>query len=326
MKNYKRSDIFEIPLEDLSVDPTRFQYKLIQYDRMGSTNSLLGVRKWDPNLAGTILVWHDKDSDKIYVVNGHNRYSKALSLGVKVLSCQFIKADNQRIARSIGALKNISEGSGNPIDAAKFFRDSRLSLEKIRQKGLLPDSRLVINGLILSGLSEPLFDRLLSDRLSIKDALIIGQCVSSDRQDELICVLDNGVTGSELLEYCHILNSTVKQSFQDGLFDIESLIPSFIEKAKLLAWIKSKLSKEKRIFSVVSRNKDELERVGNSIDAVASSTIADRAKTALVMFDQLKLQSGELSRIINSGINGNRENCYSQVLNFLNDSSLLLTT
>lgn len=324
MKKYPRADIFNIPIGDLAVDPVRFQYKLIQYDKHGSTNSLKGVKKWDPNLAGSLLVWLDPTVDQIYVVNGHNRYSKALALGVDSIPCQFIKARSARSARSIGALKNISEGAGTAIDAAKFFRDSKLSRYEVTRKGLLPDNKLVREGLDLSQLCDPLFDRLLYDRLSIKDGLIIGGKVPSDRQSELIEILDRGVTGSELSEYCELLLTTEQQTTQGGLFDLSEIVPNLLEKAKLIAWTKARLSKERRIFSTVARNKQQLETAGNSIDQVASATIADRAKTAIDLFDALKLQSGRLSDLINQGLKGDREAYYGQVLDLLSSDHLTL--
>lgn len=324
MKKYPRSDIFNIPIEDLAVDPARFQYKIVQFDKHGSTNSLKGVKRWDPNLAGSLLVWEDRD--QIFIINGHNRYSKALGLGVKTLPCQFIKAKTARSARSIGALKNISEGAGTAIDAAKFFRDSKLDRDQVSRKGLLPDNKLVRDGLTLSQLNDTLFDRLIYDRLSIKDGLIIGSKLPIARQNEIIPVLDNGTTGNDLAEYCELLLLTTEQTVtQTGLFGLSNgFCSDLVDKAKLIAWTKARLSKEKRIFSTVAKNAAELETAGNKINQLSSAGIADRCKQAILLFDQLKLQSGPLSDLINSGLKLDREQYYSQVLESLNQNVLNL--
>lgn len=310
-----------IPLADLSVDPKRFQYKLITYDSHGSTNSLLGVKAWDENLEGILLVWLDPIDGKTYVINGHNRYSKALSLGVKELPCKFIQSDNDKQARAIGALVNIAEGKGNAIDAAKFFKDSDLTESQIKQSGKLPMTQSTVkDGLALSKLESFLFDRVVAGLLSIEDGAIIGNALGPDLQAEIMPVLDK-LSGKELAEYCELINAAQQETIEQvSLFGADTSIQTnAIEQAKVIAYTKARLKKDRRIFGTVARNKAALEQANNSIDKETSESIANKASHALAWFDQFKLQAGELRTLINAAANEamDRDSYYESVLALL---------
>jgi hypothetical protein len=321
MKKYPRSDVFSIPIEDLKTNPKKFQYKLIIYDCHGSTNALLSVKKWDETLAGTILVWLDPIDNQIYIVNGHNRYSKAKALKVKSLKCEFINAKNAQQARSIGALKNIAEGMGNAIDAAKYFRDSELSENEIKRKGILPLSSLIVkNAISLSKLNDYLFGWVIEDRLSIKDGVIIGNYLPLDRQVEIIDVINKGVSDKALLEYCQLITGYDQSQGQLGLFG-EEFANTAIKKAEIIAYTKQRLTQESKLFGTVAKNSNLLELGNNVIDEKASKDVSKTAKNALLLFDQLKHQSGKLSQLITEVASGliDRDYYYGEVITVLSN-------
>lgn len=319
---YPRADVFLIPIEDIKCDPYRFQFKIIQYDRNGATNSLKGVTRWDDILCGSLLVWLDPHDGNIYVINGHNRYSRAISLGIKNLKCEFITASDAIEARSIGALKNISEGNGSPLDVAKFIRDSGRSPQALIRKGKIPDTKLVQNGIAIAKLTDPLFNMVLGGKLSEKDAITIGSIVPLDKQNEIIPVLDK-ISGKALLEYCLIAINSTQPTIQTDLFgNIEIVDNSLITRAKNIAAIRSRLASEKRLFSTVAKNSDKLERGNNKIDRLTSATIADCAKTALIAFDTLKLQSGKLASLITDYQKAPSE-AYKAIVALLSDPQMI---
>jgi hypothetical protein len=321
MKKYPRSDVFSIPIEDLRTDPKKFQYKLLIFDSYGSTNSLLGIQKWDETLAGTILVWLCPTDNNIYIVNGHNRYSKAKSFNVKTLKCEFINAKTAKQARSIGALKNIAEGMGTAIDAAKYFRDSGLNESQIKQKGILPLSSLIVkNAIELSKLNDYLFGWTIEERLSIKDGVTIGKYLPLLRQPEIIEVILKGVTDKALVEYCQLITGYDPSLGQLGLFGQE-FEDTAIKKAEIIAYTKQRLAQESKLFGTVSKNANLLELGNNTIDKKTSKNISDTAKTALQLFDQLKLQTGKLSHLISEVASGliDRDYYYGEVLTLLSN-------
>lgn len=85
-------------------------------------------------MAGIIQVWQDPKDKNVYVVNGHNRLELEKKLGIPKRPARFLKAKSAKEARSIGALTNIAEGRGNARDAAKFFRDSGISVRDLEKR------------------------------------------------------------------------------------------------------------------------------------------------------------------------------------------------
>ncbi|WP_146141216.1 hypothetical protein [Stenomitos frigidus] len=93
----------QVSTSSIKLDPERFQYKVV-HGKAGETGSLTGVKKWDPDIAGIVQVWHDPQDGQDYAVNGHNRAALANRLQVPTLDVRYIHAKDATEARSIGAL------------------------------------------------------------------------------------------------------------------------------------------------------------------------------------------------------------------------------
>lgn len=308
------SGIAEVDVNKLGVDPKRFQYKLIgQHNSSGTVGSLSGVKKWDADLAGIIQIWNDPADGKTYVINGHNRTERAKSLGVEKITAKFIKANTAEEARAIGALTNIAEGRGNALDAAKFFRDSGISRQDLEAKGIPMREKIATDGLALSNLSEPLFDRVVQGSIPEQRAVVIGQSLKDHKQQqELVEMLEKEekkgrkITNETIKELTDMITSApTVESDQGGLFGLLGFEPESrslaLEKAQIQANLKRQLSKEKKLFGTVGKSKaaSDLEKAGNKINVDASSQIAETASKALDAFDQEKSLSGEVSKLIN---------------------------
>ena len=168
--------------QDISFDPDRFQFKGNYDKKTGSTGSLKGVKKWNRDLAGVVLVWRDPANGTVYVVNGHNRVSKALELLAKgdvdasEIIIKEIKAETPEEAMVIGAITNISEGKGSEIDAAKIFRNNtKLSDAELEQMGVDLNGKLARVGRGLAGLNDDLFTMVVNGKMHIDNGEIIGR-------------------------------------------------------------------------------------------------------------------------------------------------------
>jgi hypothetical protein len=308
------SGIAEVDPKKIAVDPQRFQYKILgAQTKSGSVGSLSGVRKWDPNLAGIIQVWRDPKDGKVYVINGHNRLDLANQLNVPKVTARFLKAQSPEEARSVGAMTNIAEGRGTPIDAAKFFRDSGLGKQDLDRKGIPMREKIATDGLALSKLSEPLFNRVVQGGLPEPRAVTIGSILSDHKQqDELVKLVDQREKRGKRIDNdtIHELSQMVaeaprKEESQGGLFDLLGFTPETrslaIEKAQIQAGIKKQLARERKLFGTVgkSRAASELEKAGNKINVEESAEISETASKALEAFDKEKGLSGRVSSALN---------------------------
>jgi hypothetical protein len=293
---------------DIVFDPGRFQYKLNATEGTGEVGSLSGVRKWDPNLAGVMSVWKDPADGQVYVVNGHNRLSLARRLGAEEVTVRFLNAANATEARAIGAMQNIAEGAGTPMDAAKFFRDTGIkSQQDVEARGLPLGSGQAEKGLRLSKLPGDVFNAVVRGDLTVnRGAIIGGSGLDEAKQREVFKMVSarKGIADQTLLEMVeHAAASEQRTQTTMSLFgETQEAKDNLITRAKLSAALKSKIAREKRLFTTVSKAKAATtlqQKGGNVINQEQSAKVAGEASEALEVFKRLKSSSGPISSALN---------------------------
>jgi hypothetical protein len=300
----------ELTPDQIKVDPKRFQYKIIgEYTKTGEVGSLSGVQRYDPNLAGIIQVWQDPADGETYVVNGHNRLALANRLGAEKVAVRYLDVKDATEARAVGALTNIAEGRGTPLDAAKFFNDTGLSKADLDAKGIPMREKIATDGLALSKLEPALFRQVINGDLSTERGVIIGGSgLDGVQQKSLVELIgkqpkNKNITNEVVSELVDTVKASTSQTnFVLDLFGGSDVtVNNAIEKAKLQAQIKKKLSKDKKLFGTVSKSTaaKQLEAAGNVIDIATSSKISMDAAKTLAVFDSLKNLSGPISSKIN---------------------------
>jgi len=292
----------------IEVDPERFQFKL-GHGAQGEVGSLRGVRKWDENLAGVVSVWQDPADGKTYVVNGHNRLGLAKRHGAEGLTVRYLKAASAAEARAIGALQNIAEGAGTPVDAAKFFRDSNIrSQTDVEKLGLPLSSGRAAQGLGLARLPAEMFRSVVDGDLSASRGAIIGNSgLDGPKMSEIGKLLRQrkNISDGTLAEFVEALAVSERQSQQT--FDLfganETLVDNGLARAELTNAIAKKISKEKRLFKMVSNSQAAAtlaEKAGNVINKGESAEVASAADQLGRTFKALKNVSGPMATAINA--------------------------
>jgi len=326
------NEVCKISVTLLNLDPKRFQYKLI-HGSTGSTGSLREIKQWDSNLAGLILVWRDPFDGKTYVVNGHNRVTLAMNLGVSDLWVRYINADTDIEARAIGALANIADDKGTAIDAGKFFRDRKLNAGNL-PKNIDMKKTICSQGLAIANLHDDLFDYLVQGEMSLAIAVAIGETLSDrDLQVDLYELLKKekrNISADVIRELADIVLNASRQN-SVTLFDLGCFMASnALHLAELQAYIKHRLSRDRRLFRTVakSRNAESLSRANNHIDRDKSAQIADESDYVLRLFDELKAYKNSVTQLLNEFADrlGNGENCkddcYTAICEYLTSVTL----
>ena len=313
---------------DLSVDPARFQYKISGIDpKTGVTKELSAVKKFNPLLAGQLLVWHDPEDGKTYVVNGHHRAELAqrsphwdedeTGWGWHgELNVQYIPAMNAKEARAMGALANIAEGRGTATDAAKFMRDTGAGVDDLASRGISLSGRIAADAPSLAGLHPTVFQSLTNGMTTEGRALAIGRYLSdADLQHKLFQEIQKKERSSgakeipdshvsEMAREMDLAGKTKVSTGQKGLFgdDAEDWSESLIfQRADLKAALRRELSAEKSTFRAVSTDARVARISGageNKLDTETNRSRAESAGEALWAFDKLANAKGELSDAI----------------------------
>jgi len=307
--NRLRGDIRTMRTEDIYAAPQEFQYKEginAQGEQMGQ--SLGGVGRWDPNAEGVLEVFSDPRDGKTKVVNGHNRLALAKRLGIPSLRVEEVNATTPASARAAGALSNISAGNGTPFDAAKFIRSTGLTDQaQLQAAGIPLDKGWGRQGLALSKLPPDIFQDAVNGEQRLGRYVALGESgLDEPGMRGAYQVLKQRPkmtedTFREVLDQAKQQGNVVAPSAQGGLFGDEVLNP-MLQRAELVADVRSGLAKDRRLFGFATRNADALSEAGaTTIDTAAAGQRVADAQQALGLFDTLKNQAGPVGELLSKG-------------------------
>src|SRR5579885_2938697 len=300
-----------VPTASLAVDPERFQFKL-GMGKGGAGDELRGTDTFNPLLGGVLAVWHDPADGKDYVVNGHHRYELAQRTKHPELAVRYIDAKDAREARAWGALINIAEGRGTPVDAAKFLRDSGCTPEELRRFGISLKGKLASDGSALSRLADGIFHAVATEQIPVEQGVVIGRELPNEAdQNTLFDVVrreqDRGreVPVKVLTEMAREIREPPRKggTGQPDLFGgIEDPGSLFVERNDAKARLRYLLAREASTFGGAARakTKELLEsKAGNILDTEKNKEIAEQGRQHLAAFDQLANRKGQVSDLIN---------------------------
>jgi hypothetical protein len=287
---------------DIVADPQRFQYKHNADAESGAGAELKGLSKFDEQLAGVISVWRDPETGLVHPVNGHNRLALAERTGHPSINVQELPARTASEARAMGALANIAEGRGTPVDAAQFFRDSGLGIDDLRDRVSFKGSTAK-QGLGLSKLAPDLFAKVARGDFGEGAGAAIGEMLSGHEQQRAALDAIEGsskrLSDAEVREVARqVRDAGSEQVTQDNLFGQEAIAePLYVERAQLASLVKRRLASDRRLFGYVARDgrAEELARGGNAIDVEASKRIAGESGQLEEVFNQLYTRSGPIA-------------------------------
>ncbi len=287
----------------LKTDAARFQYKA-DADGEGVTARLRGVEAWDATASGKVIVWQDK-AGELFVADGHQRRGLAARMVDKGWDARldgylFREADGwtARQVRVVAALKNIREGSGTILDAAKVFRDAAEALE---DRSLPVTGDFIAQARALARLSPDAFRAVVNGVVPQRYAAEIGQMAAGrpDLHDAMVRLLKDGApaNGDEAraLVFEALQDDWIRtQGVQDDLFGHDPAISAMIGRAKVAAAVKSGIGKDAKLFSQLVRHADAIEAGGNALarDENQARLALDRA--AMEVTGRLALRHGPI--------------------------------
>lgn len=290
-------NVVRFPVAELVPDPARFQFKRGTDPVTGVGGELKDVRTFDESLAGVVSVWRDPETGQVHPVNGHHRTELAKRAGKTSINVQFIDAATPEEARAIGAIQNIAEGRGTPIDAAVFFRDSGLGPEQLAERVSFKGS-IAKKGTGLSRLEPDIFDRVQRGELSEDAAAVIGAELPDAAMQRTAAKVVAGkrLSEGEVREVVRQVREAGTETITEmSLFGEEQMAQSlFLEKAQLAEGIRKRLANDKRIFGYVAKEgrAEQLAKAGNVIDVETSQKLATESAQATEAFERLYTKSG----------------------------------
>lgn len=300
-------------VKDLKVDPHRFQYKLNTDNAAGVTDQFSDIA-FNPELAGTVHVWHDHESGETYVVNGHHRTELANRSGYGGdIQVFYLDAADAQEARAKGAIINIAGGNGTAVDAAKFMRDTGADLEAMNKAGVSVKGAIARDAGILAGLSEGLFTKVARGEYRMGRALAIAKYLPDHDQQN---ALDRRISKWEEQKGREISDSTVEEMaeelssvpkvkndkngvlFLDAVDDERSVD---VERAQLKGALKRELSNKLNAFKAVSSEKKaDILSSHNQINTDKNRQEAESLSRLLDDFNRESKYKGPVGDLLNN--------------------------
>lgn len=258
---------------ELRLDPDRFQFKA-GADSAGVSERLRGVEQWDPIKAGLGIVYED-EAGAPWIVDGHQRLGLARRIGEadpaqqpRLNAWVLRAADGVSDAdvRAVAAAKNIAEGTGSPVDAAKVLRDRPDLLPS-----LPPRSELVRQAQGLMNLDQEAFGKVVNGVVPANHAAIVGRLAPDDpaMQNALIDLLaktapDNAVQAESIVRQG--LDAGLHRETQATLFGDEDVVSSLYgERARILDRALRQLRRDRSVFRSIVDNSAIIEELGNRL-------------------------------------------------------------
>lgn len=299
-------------VSDIKADPKRFQFKHKAIGKGGTTDKLRDVETFDPLQSGSIAVWRDPKDGNLYVVNGHHRLELAQRTDSPYISTVEIPAKTAEEARTKGALINIGEGNGDPIDAARVFKQGGMDAKYLNKLGISPKSTLMKQGLALAKLIDPILDMVGSGDIEEGKGAVIGELLSNPAQQKAAVELlkkakkrGKKLDDAEFREAIRLQveRAPIEKKTQSTLFGDEETERSYaLELGEISSYIKDQIATEKRLFGTVGKQgvAQRLGETGNVIQAEANKARSEQAAQVQHLYDKLSGMSGPVSEALDA--------------------------
>ncbi len=301
------------PTADIAEDAYRFQYK--RTGEHGITSQFKNLKTFDPQLGGVIQVWLDPEENQVYVINGHHRLALAKRTGQETMNVMWIQAKDAAEARKVGALINIAEQQGTPVDAAKLMREGGYTVDDIEAMNVPLTLPLVRDAIALATLHPAIFSAVTTGDMRPNRGVAIGSSgLSHTEQIAVVRLVDaqestrkNPITDSAVRELAeHAAGAPTISVEQETLFGTEVFDQSLaVERAELTGWIDRQLQKDARTFKFPTeggRAERLAERGVGDIDVERSAEISEEITTLRDIFHRDKNAAAtETAKLLNEG-------------------------
>lgn len=307
------SRLVEVDPSTVGVDAKTFQFK-DGGDASGVTDRLQGVDRWHPERAGVSLMYEDHEG-KLWVADGHQRLGLAKRLqaeGQNVkLNAHILRASDgvtPEEAMVTAALKNIAEGSGSAVDAAKVIRaigDNPALADRFGRdtRSLPPTSPLVRDGKALAGLGPDGWGMVVNGHVTPETAAEVAR-VLPDPAEQTAALKIAADAKPTTRQQARLLAEQVRdagfaareEGRQADMFGPATMKHALVvERSRVLDAALRSLRRDRATFKALTERADVITGAGaNVLDTATNSERADADGRLLDVLTRLAQRRGPL--------------------------------
>ena len=293
----------------IDVQPQVMQFKTAGVlNKSGVSGELIReAPEFDQKLAGPIQVWRNPETNRLTVVNGHNRLWLAKKSGRLDIAVEEISARDAADARTQGAMRNIAEGHGEPVDIAKLMRDANITPEDLAAKyNLDVGTGKTATGIELSRLPSEIFDKVISGDLITARGAALGSIEGLD--DSVIREVakeGSGWTDTKIRGAMKIAADAIVTGGEEGfLKDLGMSVKNsdFKKRTAVHQYARNVLKDDIRTLKASAkggRKKTVIEGVpGNAVNVEGSREALSEAAILSQRFDEVALNKGPVKTVL----------------------------
>lgn len=303
----------EADVPNIATDAKTFQYK-DGGDENGVTERLRGIKKWEPTRAGLAIVYEYEDGRRV-IADGHQRLGLAKKLAAEgqeidlpVYVIREADGHSPAYARRVAAEKNIAEGSGTALDAAKVLRESGRSME---DANLPPASVMARDADGIAKLSDDAFGMVVNEVASEKHGALVGKLVTDPARHRDVLATVAKVNPSNQTQAEFIVREAIRDEVseqQDSLFGMEEVKANLVEeRAKVLDRTLKDLGREISTFKVLKDRGDTITEAGNVLNDDANASRLDESGRARATLMKAATQKGPISDALSAAARAVRD-------------------
>lgn len=304
-------ELIDIDPTTVEIDAKTFQFKSGS-DGAGVDDTLQGIKTFDRRLAGVSLIWERADGRR-FIADGHQRRAlalRALEAGqdpaqVRLNGFLLREADGVSAidARRMAAVKNMAEGSGSALDAAKILRQVGPMGEAMLPP-LPPRSALVRQAKGLANLGDDEFLQVVNGVIDERFGALVGQATTDNQlQQAMIDVLRktkpaNETQARSIVDQVRTAGIQAKET--KDLFGAHQVAESlYLERAQVLDAALREARKDKAVFGRLLSEEGRIAETGqNRLDRNANQQRAQEAANATTQISRLANSKGPVSEAL----------------------------
>lgn len=308
MKTDPNPTRFESPASTLGRNPDRWQFK--ESNKEGLTDALSGVRNYDPIQGGDLIAYYDPQSEKLEVIDGHQRHYLAQGDGDSKVPYFVLDGGNNfkgalahgvspEAARAYAAVRNLRAGTGSSLDVAKFVRDTGLKVEDLKELNVPLSGAQTKDGLALSNLDDNVFREVAGRRFPERMGIVLGQELPGNpvQTDILKQVRESEEKGKPvspalLQEWIRQAKGSSGTQGNLDMFGKKASETNFKEMGQVSQFVRKELKTSKTAFNYTGKHADLLATGNTIVDKDTGTLMSKDAANRDMMFQRVGYERG----------------------------------
>lgn len=262
--------IVDIPVENLKLSTEVPNFKKGADKTTGVVRGQQLQGEFDRQGLAPIIAWERTNGD-LEIITGRHRLDLAKRRGEETIPAQIVREAegfDARAARIVDAEQNIKDEKGTVEDYARYFRESTITAEAAKNRGLLSRASQLDSWVLGKDAASETFDSFTAGNITADQAVAIAKSAPKDADLQrvgLLYALKNPKAGpSEISNFVKVISDSGKpppQAYdQMSMFGDDAAVKQAMAMSKEAAGILGELKRERADLGLAKKPQSRIDR------------------------------------------------------------------